>query len=101
MLISFCTTRLTLRKTFIAGSKEELEAHRVTGTQTINALHSETLPEVAVGSASQVNGIPHGPGPVCADGTDLESNDEEPSTSADIHRRGHLPRQTPDGYVCP
>ena len=51
---------------------------------------SETLPEVAGGSNLQVNSnSPHDINLVESDGADLESGDEEPSTSVSTPRRGH------------
>ena len=50
-------------------------------------------PEVTGGSASRVNGDPHEPGHVGSSGINPEGDDEEPSTSAAIPRRGQRPCQ--------
>ncbi len=78
---------------------EESDGRRVAETQTADNTLSKPPPETAVSSPSPTQGGSLDYGLVSDQEADVESDGEEPSTSAIQPRRGLRPRQTPDRYA--
>ncbi len=78
---------------------EESGGRRVAETQTADSTVSDPPPEAAVSSPSPAQGGSLDYGLVSDQEADVESDGEEPSTSAIQPRQGLRPRQTPDHYA--
>ena len=78
---------------------EESDGRRVAETQTTDNTLSEPPPETTASSPSPTQGGSLDFGLVNDQDADVESEGEEPSTSAIQPRRGLRPRQTPDHYA--
>ncbi len=78
---------------------EESDGRRVAETQTTNNTPSQLPLEAAVSSPSRTQGGSLDFGLVSHQDADVESDVEEPSTSAIQTRRGLRPCQTPDRYT--
>ena len=78
---------------------EESDGRRVAEMQTADNTLSEPPPEAAASSPSPPQGGSLDFGLVSDQEADVESDGEEPSTSAIQPRQGLQPRQTPDRYA--